>query len=367
MTETEERLMRMMEQQQALTAALIAQLSRAATTLPPTTMTAAPEVARIAESIAAEDAKPRMRIADILPLFTQSHKGTVKESTRVCFVNNLNCSKWTKTYFGDKYLDELDWLTVQNWLDSVEVHTRYLCDYIRDLKRLINWARERGKCRTPPEYPRPFRFKRFEKRHGEEIDDEVFVELRRCCLRNYGNDIGAAAALIAMFTGLRIGEVCGLRVGDIDFAKRTLTVARTVERCIDTLNHKSEVVINTPKTRSSARTIPVADVLMDALRDLCDGLGKDDYILQPSTGGVFEPRLLRQHYNNMLKRYHIGHYKFHCLRHTFVSRHIRAGINPKAVSAYVGHADLKMTLGVYTHLNEDDMRAVVTNKAEGAE
>lgn len=371
MTETEERLFRMMEQQQALTAALIARLGGVLKSdVPGMMIEAAPEVHRIEAqaSVPADDGLPRMKIEDIVPLFTQYHKGQVKESTRTAFLNNTLRSKWTIEHFGSMYLDEMDWLTIQDWLDTLETHTRHLCDYIRDLKRLITWARERKKCKTPPEFPHPFTFKRIEKKHGVELDDETFVTLRKYCLSHYMDDTGAAGALIAIHTGLRIGEVCGLKVGDIDFDKGTLTVARTVERCYNSLERKSQVYINTPKTRHSARTIPMDDDICKAFSNLCKGRNADAFILRVKTAksddGICEPRQLRTYYEGMLKRAHIAHYNFHSLRHTFVSRHIRAGINAKAVSAYVGHADLKMTLGVYTHLNEDDMRQVVVNKTE---
>lgn len=359
MSPTEALLMQMLKQQQAINAMLIARLGM---TEPKTIQEPVPSNAMPVPP-KQDNFLPRMKIADLVPLFTQFHRGQVKESTRLTFVNGMLKSYWTKNTWGERYIDEMDWITLQNWLDSLDTHTRYLRDYMRDLTRLINWARERHKCQTPPEFPRKLTFKRVESRHGEELDEETFQKLHSYSMEHYAQNIGAAAALIAMHTGLRIGEVCGLRNGDIDWENGTLTIARTVQRCYDSMTRHSMVVIGTPKTRCSARTIPLDDTIAAILRELCQGLGNDDYVLHDGKNGDrgYEPRNLRSYYESMLKKGHIEHFNFHSLRHTFVSRHIRAGANVKAVSAYVGHADVKMTLGIYTHVNNDDLRKVVSN------
>ena len=99
------------------------------------------------------------------------------------------------------------------------------------------------------------------------------------------------------------------------------------------------------------RSIPVAKSVIDACLF---------YDLKSETLFDVEPRELLEFFKRMQKRAGCEKlYSFHSLRHTFVSREIRAGKNPKAVSKYVGHGKLDITLAVYTHVSENDLKEVV--------
>lgn len=305
---------------------------------------------------AVDESLPRMTLREVSPLYSEYCKGRMKESGRAAQINLL-ASGTLGGMLGNRYLDELDWLTLQKWIDGIERHTNSLKDFVGALKRLVAFARTREICRTPPEYDKPFAYKRYETKHGKEIPGDEY-DRAMAYFKAHPDNCGCAGAYIAASTGLRIGEVCGLRVGDIDAEAGTISVERTVERVYDAITKKSEVLVLTPKSKNSRRKLPITPELMAFIQEQAKGAPEGGYVVRNPDGAGLEPRLLRSRYARALMDAHVPYYTFHSLRHTFISRHIRAGANPKAVCAYAGHSDLKMTIGTYTHINEDDLKGV---------
>ena len=138
------------------------------------------------------------------------------------------------------------------------------------------------------------------------------------------------AILICLFTGLRIGEVCGLKWEDIDFGENTLFVKRTVQRV--SRNGKSTVITGTPKSRTSVRIVPVPNL----------------YIITNSIKPT-EPRTMQNRFKAVLKACQLRDVNFHLLRHTYATVCIEKGFDPKALSELLGHADASITLNRYVH------------------
>lgn len=152
------------------------------------------------------------------------------------------------------------------------------------------------------------------------------------------------AVLLCLFTGLRVGELCGLRWEDVDFENAVLSVKRTVQRVSS--NGKSQVVIGSPKSRSSIRTIPIPDFILDILRKYKSG---DDFYIITGEGKPTEPRTMQNRFKSILKACHIRNVNFHLLRHTYATVCIEKGFDPKALSELLGHADAAITLNRYCH------------------
>ena len=150
--------------------------------------------------------------------------------------------------------------------------------------------------------------------------------------------------LLSLFMGLRIGEICGLKWGDIDFSKSTLTVRRTVQRINKGCG--TELYIGTPKSASSRRCIPVPDSIMAILRQFQSD--SDKYILSDSTK-VIEPRTLQRRFKSILKKADLPSVNYHSLRHMFATNCIRAGFDVKTLSAILGHSSVETTLNRYVH------------------
>lgn len=155
--------------------------------------------------------------------------------------------------------------------------------------------------------------------------------------------------LITLFSGIRIGELCGLKWGDINFKSKTFAVERTIERIADLDGgsaKKTKVIINTPKTENSFRVIPLQSFLAQILKKY--KAPNNCYVLTGTTAHT-EPHQYYVRYKNFLKRNKLGNYTFHALRHTFATRCVESGFDAKALSEILGHANVNTTLSVYIH------------------
>lgn len=160
----------------------------------------------------------------------------------------------------------------------------------------------------------------------------------KICNKNFG-------ILLAIHTGLRIGELCALKWSDINFDTQLLHINKTMIRTY-TKEDGSKLNITPPKTRSSIRTIPLNKwimqyaVLLKGENDEYIITGKDKYI---------EPNKYRLYYNKQLKELDLPHRKFHSLRHTFATRCIECGCDYKSLSELLGHSNVSITMNLYVH------------------
>ena len=152
------------------------------------------------------------------------------------------------------------------------------------------------------------------------------------------------AILLCLFTGLRVGELCGLQWSDIDFENGTLSVKRTVQRVYR--NGCSEVLIGSPKSRTSVRTIPVPSFLLTLL----EKKKRQDFLyLITGKSKPAEPRTMQYRFQKILKLCGIRKVPFHLLRHTYATDCIAHGFDAKTLSELLGHADASITLNRYVH------------------
>lgn len=162
--------------------------------------------------------------------------------------------------------------------------------------------------------------------------------------------VHSALYLTAVRTGLRRGELLGLRRRDLDIGGRRLFVRRSLGRIRDGAAY---VVREVPlKTRYSRRIIEeLPEILLDALRELPTGDDAErDYIFQSRAGGPIDPDNLDRAFKRHLALAGLPEIRFHDLRHTHASLLIAAGVRPKAIQARLGHASITTTLNTYGHL-----------------
>ena len=157
------------------------------------------------------------------------------------------------------------------------------------------------------------------------------------------NDIFSFGILLALYTGLRIGEVCALKWEDI--TDNTIHICKTMER-LKNANGVTEVMILPPKTESSDRFIPIPAALKKIIEQYRQENG---YMLTRPNGKFTEPRLLQNKFVKCLAECGIEKVNFHTLRHTFATRCIEAGVDVKTLSELLGHSDVKTTLNRYVH------------------
>lgn len=155
--------------------------------------------------------------------------------------------------------------------------------------------------------------------------------------------------LLALCTGMRIGEVCALKWEDVDFTQKIITVRHTVGRIYNCELKTSERIHTSPKTKNSCREIPISKQLLQSLKTVRKQ-SQSPYVVGTSIQSK-EPRSYRDYFSRLLKRLNLPHLVFHGLRHTFATRCIESQCDYKTVSVILGHSNVATTLNLYVHPN----------------
>lgn len=224
------------------------------------------------------------------------------------------------------------------------------------------------------------------------VDDIHFLtvdEQKRFLEAAKGSHNYAQYALI-LETGLRTGEMIGLTWDAIDWEKRTLTVNKTLE-----FRYKQdEWRAGPPKTESSYRTIPLTDTAYGILREIYDtreyrnesnGLStvltfmdrktgqkrklvmRDLVFINWRTGMPAKNSSYDTHLYKLCDEAGIKRFCMHALRHTYATRAIESGMQPKVLQKLLGHASSKTTMDRYVHVTDDSMQKAVAQFAKAQE
>ena len=143
------------------------------------------------------------------------------------------------------------------------------------------------------------------------------ARIKSAALKGNSYELGI---LLTLFTGLRIGELCALTWGDIDLVRQIIHINKTLYRIANPQGTapKTVVVIDSPKSKSSVRDIPIPTFMLTALARQKRGQPDNNYFLTCSSGYT-EPRSYALRYRTFLKRLNIPYRKFHSLRHTYAT------------------------------------------------
>ena len=165
---------------------------------------------------------------------------------------------------------------------------------------------------------------------------------------------------ISLNTGMRIGEICALKWGDINAEEGIISVHRTIERIyiIEGEKKHTELVIDTPKTKNSRREIPMSKDLLAIIKPLKKVVNDEFYVLTNDERPT-EPRTYRNYYNALMEKLGVPKLKYHGLRHSFATRCIEAGCDYKTVSVLLGHSNISTTLNLYVHPNMEQKKRCI--------
>lgn len=173
------------------------------------------------------------------------------------------------------------------------------------------------------------------------------------------NDSQGLPALLALHTGLRMGEISALQWEQIDFDTQTIQISHTYQR-LPLINDskRTQLVYTSAKTASSIRTVPFSDKVKGwLLKWKKKEAGK--FVFSKNKKPM-EPRLMTYHFQRLLAKAGLKKIHFHQLRHTFATRCMEAMADVSTVSALLGHASTKTTLDIYTDALMDQRRAVIS-------
>lgn len=165
----------------------------------------------------------------------------------------------------------------------------------------------------------------------------------------------AALLTLAITTGMRLGELAGLRWADVDLEMRNLQVRHIVSF------RGKRYIEGEPKTAKGRRSIVLPSFVVDVLIEHKKGqevlrreAGSDwenrDLVFSTALGGFLAESSLRYHFHRLLKSAGLPRMRFHDLRHSAATILLGMGVHPKVVQELLGHSSIAMTMDTYSHV-----------------
>lgn len=220
-----------------------------------------------------------------------------------------------------------------------------ICALIRRVMRYLNkqYDADLGIPENPvgrEQFPRMF------------LPSETVLQILSDYLYANSDDDTCLGILIALHTGIRVGELSGLTWKDIDLEEEILYIRRNLLRVHknnepNTNGNVTKVVSQKPKSSDSVRIIPLPPGLLPVLREH----KKEDasYVVSGVKAAWAEPRTIQYRFEKILEKCQIEYFNFHMLRHAFATRCVSMGVDVKSLSEILGHSNIQLTLNLYVH------------------
>lgn len=294
-------------------------------------------------------------INQITEEWKEEKKKYVKKSTYAAY--QLLIQNHIKPYFGDLY--EVNEEKVQQFVfDKLDagLSEKTIRDIIIVLKMILKFGIKNGYLeyiQIDAKFPSKQEKKDLDVLSKE--DQKKFMEHLRnnFTFKNLG-------IFICLSTGMRIGEICGLRWCDVDTVEGVIKVRHTLQRIyiIEGETRHTELLLDTPKTANSVRDIPMSSELLKMLKSLNKVVNENYYVISNDIKPI-EPRTYRNYYKKLCKQLDIPELKFHGLRHSFATRCIESKADYKTVSVLLGHSNISTTLNLYVHPNKEQKKKTI--------
>jgi integrase len=278
----------------------------------------------------------------------ESLPGTVKESTAVGY--RFILERYVIPYIGRIPLAKLGPADVQRMMRALEekglgVSVRRQARVIlrRALGEALRWDLVTRNAAALVDAPKGARHR------ADALTQEQAATLLAACS---GTPLEGVVT-VAMATGLRKGEVLGLRWENVDLVDRTVTVVGTLKRL-----PQAGLVLDTPKSSSSHRTVPLPAFCVATLADyrrrqieqrLLIGSEWQDtgYVFTTPIGTPLDPRNLTARFQTLCESAGLGRVRFHALRHTAATLMLNNGVPLEVISATLGHSSYAITADIY--------------------
>ena len=157
--------------------------------------------------------------------------------------------------------------------------------------------------------------------------------------------------LLALLTGMRIGEICALKWENISLNDGIIKITSTMQRLSnfeENRNSKTKIIISDPKSDNSVRIIPLSNSSIEICKKF-KASSPSAYVLSGSSSCFVEPRTLQYKMEKYTKDCSLENVHFHTLRHTFATRCVEVGFEIKSLSEILGHSTPQITLERYVH------------------
>jgi len=159
-----------------------------------------------------------------------------------------------------------------------------------------------------------------------------------------------AVFVLAITTGMRMGEIFGLQWRNVDFKRKSISICHTL------MELKGQLTLTEPKTAKSRRRVDLPQIAVDALKAHRSQMAKEGF---SDVGWVFcnlvGGPLRRTHFRSdvflpLIRKHKLPKIRFHDLRHTSASLLLAAGVHPKVVQERLGHSQIAITMDTYSHV-----------------
>ena len=228
--------------------------------------------------------------------------------------------------------------------DIIQDHSQGTAEQVRIcMQQMFTAAVDNGLIGSSP-VTRMVRVQKHEKQERRVLtaeEQEAFVDYLTTKGHRYANQY-----MLCLETGLRAGELAGIEWQDIKDGK--LTIGRTVQYFND-----GELYIGEPKTRAGRRSIPLTSRAKDILKACRNGKVVNIGYVFSSQGQPISYANYNRALKTICKDLKIEPFTMHTLRHSFATRCIEAGMNPKTLQYILGHSRIEMTMDLYVHVTDE--------------
>lgn len=177
--------------------------------------------------------------------------------------------------------------------------------------------------------------------------------------KNYTSQLMKALCRLLVSSGLRVGEGVALSWSDIDFKNKTVSVSKNTLR---------GVIQSTTKTKTSTRKIIIDNKAIAELKQWKNfqtryffklGNPRQSLVFPTKTGAVLDYQTMRPFLNRYFEACNLPHIGFHGFRHSHASLLLNAGVSYKEIQTRLGHSSIKMTMDIYSHLEDEKQQQAV--------
>lgn len=193
--------------------------------------------------------------------------------------------------------------------------------------------------------------------------DALTIEEQKCFLSEAVSSIHFNQFALMLQTGLRAGEMIGLKWEDVDFKNKILKVRRTTEYSYSL----QKWITGTPKSKTSKRDIPLTEEAITILKRQKEkvkgykvvNMEHKDLVFINENGEPTKHNSYDSVIRSICNRAGIRHFSMHVLRHTFATRCIEGGMRPKTLQMILGHSNISMTMDLYVHVTDNEKQKEV--------